>query len=194
MMRPTKTRVSLLHAAALLVGLSSLGLARTAQASPDFPPYLKDALDKEFPMIVHCVPLCTACHNTTQGGPGNLNSFGVTLESSQIGLMQGNTDPAHDLALVESAIHNLVTLDPTSDSDHDGTSDIDELNAGDSPSIAGPAGVGQFCPDIRYGCGARIAAAPPVDRFSLLTGGLVAFGLVMARRRRSKARARRARR
>ncbi len=192
MMRPTKTRVSLLRAAALLVGLSSLGLARTAQASPDFPPYLKEALDKEFPSVVHCVPLCTACHNTTEGGPGNLNVFGVTLEGSGIGLQPGDADPAHDLALVESAIHNLALAMPPPDSDHDGISDVTELNDGDSPSIAGPAGVGQFCPDIRYGCGARIAAAPPVDRFSLLTSGLVAFGLVLARRRRSKARTPRA--
>jgi hypothetical protein len=82
---------------------------------------------------------------------------------------------------------------PPIDSDGDGVSDVDELNAGDSPSIAGPAGQGQFCSDLQYGCGARIAAAPPVDRLSLLSAGLVTLGLVLSRRRRSKLRARRAR-
>jgi hypothetical protein len=187
MMHSPKTRVSLLRVA-LLVGLCTLGFARSAQASQSYPPYLKAALDKEFPSVNHCVPLCTACHKTTAGGPGNINLFGATLESSKIGLLPGGSEQD-----VENAIHALAITMPPIDSDGDGVSDVDELNAGDSPSIAGPAGQGQFCSDLQYGCGARIAAAPPVDRLSLLSAGLVTLGLVLSRRRRSKLRARRAR-
>jgi hypothetical protein len=187
MMHSTKARVSLVHVA-LLTGLCTLGFARSAQASQDYPPYLKAALDKEFPSVTHCVPLCTACHKTTAGGPGNINLFGATLESSKIGLLPGGSQQD-----VENAIHALAIAMPPIDSDGDGVSDVDELNAGDSPSIAGPAGQGQFCSDLQYGCGARIAAAPPADRLSLFSAGLVTLGLVLARRRRSKLGARRAR-
>ena len=166
--------------ALLLFAAGSLAVTRPAHASSDYPPALKAALDKAFPNVTHCVPLCTACHNTTQGGPGNINVFGAELEN--LGLLPGNA------ALVDVAIQALVAANPPPDSDGDGTSDVDELNAGDSPSIAGPAGVGQFCPDINYGCGAHIAAAPPRDRLSLIPAALVALGLIAARRRKSKSR------
>jgi len=166
-----------LSGVALLAGLITLGAARTAHASSDYPPALKAALDAEFPNSTHCVPLCTACHNTTQGGPGNINVFGATLESSNIGLIPG------DSSRVATAIHNLALAMPPTDSDGDGVSDIDELNAGDSPSIAGPAGMGQFCPDIKYGCGAHIAEARHLDRLSLIPAGLVMLGLIGLRRR-----------
>ena len=162
---------------ALCAGFITLSVARPAHASSDYPPALKAALDTEFPNVTHCVPLCTACHNTTQGGPGNINVFGATLESSAIGLIPG------DATRVAPAIHNLAIAMPPIDSDGDGVSDVDELNAGDSPSIAGPAGVGQFCPDITYGCGAHIAVAKPVDRLSLIPASLVVLGLIGLRRR-----------
>lgn len=177
-----KARFARVCIVTLLGTLSSLGFARSAQASSDYPPALQAALDKEFPATKHCVPLCTACHNTTQGGPGNINVFGAQLE--HFGLLPGNA------ALVDVALQQLAAASPPTDSDGDGTSDVDELNAGDSPSIAGPAGTGQFCPDITYGCGAHIAAAPPKDRLSLIPAALVALGLIAVRRRRPTVRAR----
>ncbi len=166
---------------ATLCGLFVAGIgARDAHASPDYPPLLQSALDQEFPAVKHCAPLCTACHQTTQGGPGNLNPFGATLEG--FGLVQQND------ASVALSIHNLANASPIPDTDHDGTNDVDEINKGDSPSIAGPAGTGQFCPDIGYGCGARIAAPPPRERSSLIPAALLGLGLVAARRRRLSAR------
>lgn len=92
---------------------------------------------------------------------------------------------------VAPAFDKLAMSDP--DSDHDGIHDIEELVVGDSPSVAGDAGKSQFCPDIKYGCGARIAAAPPapVDRLGLFSAGLAVLGLAVARRRRAALRTRR---
>jgi hypothetical protein len=180
----TKTPGSVFRIA-LLVGLASLGVVRSARASWDYPPALAAAIASQYPMAVKCVPLCTACHLTTQGGPGNLNVFGVNMENVG-GLLPG------DASLVGPALAKLAKVDP--DSDGDGTHDIEEIEAGDSPSVALPLGIGEFCPDIKYGCGARIAPAPPVDRFSLFTAGLVVFGLAAARRRRAALRAKRGQR
>jgi hypothetical protein len=169
--------------AALLCGLAvaSLGVARTAQASSDYPAALAAAIATQYPTAIKCVPLCTACHLTTQGGPSMLNKFGANLESVG-GLLPGNAN------LVAPAFMQLASVDP--DSDGDGTHDIEEIIAGNSPSLPFPDGEGQFCPDIKYGCGAHIAAPPPVDRFSLITAGLVVFGFAFARRRRSALRGR----
>jgi len=170
---------------ALLVGLGSLGFARSAQASSDYPPALAAAIAKQLPNAVHCVPLCTACHLTTVGGPGMLNEFGINMENIG-GLIPG------DASLVDGAFAKLVAADP--DSDGDGTHDVEEITVGDSPSIAGPAGASQFCPDIKYGCGASIATPPPVDNVSLIPAGLAVLGLVVARRRRTAIRAKLAKR
>jgi hypothetical protein len=144
---------------------------------------LAAALDKYAPKTdgtSYCVPLCTACHKTTQGGPGNTNVFGATLERSDIGLVPG------DASRVDPAIAKWAAIMPAIDSDGDGVSDIDEIMAGDSPSVAGPAGDGQFCPDTTYGCGAHIATRPPTDGLSLIPIAFVAAGLFAARRRKRK--------
>jgi hypothetical protein len=176
MMHTTKTPGSVFRAALLLgLGFASLGVTRTAQASSDYPAALAAAIAEQYPDAVKCVPLCTACHLTTVGGPGMMNKFGMSLESIG-GLLPGNA------ALVAPAFKRLAMVDP--DSDGDGTHDIEEITAGDSPSLAFPDGQGQFCSDIKYGCGAHIAAAPPVDRMGLLSAGLVVLGLALSRRRR----------
>lgn len=171
---------------ALLIGLglTSLVAARPAHASSDFPPALQAAIAKQFKTAkaAQCVPLCTACHETTAGGPGHLNSFGKSLEG--FGLLQGSP------ATIDPALAALALKDP--DSDGDGTNDIEELMVGDSPAFAHPDGVDMWCPDIKYGCGARIAAAPApaVDHFGLLSAGGVVLGFAALRRRR-RAQARR---
>jgi hypothetical protein len=181
-----KTRASLLTSL-LLVGLATLSSARTASASSDFPAALKLALEAHFPDQTYCVPLCTACHNTTKGGPGDINVFGHNLEFHGP-LIPGNSNAT---AKVATALENYfkATPGPTDlqvdgkwDSDGDGVSDEEELKEYRSPSIAGP---GAFCTDLTYGCGARIASAPPpVDKVGMFSAGLVVLGLTLLRRRR----------
>ena len=202
MMHSGKIRVPVI-AAAVLVGLASLGSARTAHASSEFPGALQAALQAEFPKdkyaVTFCVPLCTACHTTTLGGPGNLNPFGKNLEGvGGLAFGNGNKDQK-----VLDAVKKYFAATPAAggvidstgmlafDSDGDLTSDRDELIQLDSPSIAGAEGKLAFCPDIRYGCGARVAAAPPpVDRVGLFSAGLALLGLAVFRRRFRSQRAR----
>jgi hypothetical protein len=187
MKHPQKARGSS-FGSALLLGLAVLGSAQDARASQDFPPLLQQALEKQFNQSF-CVPLCTACHLTTTGGPGNINPFGGNLEVlAGLRKMDGTT--------VGPAIQKWFGTPPPAgaplnamgevDSDGDGIGDATELKDGDSPSLPGPRGVGQFCTDLRYGCaGGRIAAAPPpVDRAALLSAGLVVVGFAAMRRRR----------
>jgi len=196
MIKPTKTPGSLFRAAFVVgLGLTSLGVTRSAQASSSYPPALAAAIADDtahFPNAVTCVPQCTACHLTTVGGPGMMNKFGLRLE--HYGLLAGNHDLVA-LALKQLAAANDALVASAMlpiDSDGDGVSDIDEIIKGDSPSLAAPDGTGQFCPDIKYGCGAHIAATPPVDRLGLFSAGLVVLSFAVARRRRRSARPRRA--
>ena len=192
MQHSSKIRGSVLGAA-LLVGLASFGSVRNAQASPTYPAAMKAALEKHFQKVANagsagggaqvagqtfCVPLCTACHNTTAGGPANLNVFGINLFKKG-GLFRSND------ARVEPALEAVFAITPPLDSDGDGKSDELELSQLSSPSLREPRGVTEFCPDIAYGCGASVAAAPPpVDRTGLFAAaGLVLAGLAVFRRR-----------
>jgi len=76
------------------------------------------------------------------------------------------------------------------DADGDGISDYEELRYLDSPSVRLPRGEKEFCPDITYGCFARVAATPPpADSLGLLSAGLAVFGLAAIRRLRRAPRA-----
>lgn len=166
--------------ASALFALASLGHTRTAYASSNFPVALQAALQQELGKSF-CVPLCNACHLTTAGGPGNYNPFGLNL------LGNGLFNP-QDTAQVQPALHALLAKNL--DSDGDGKSDKDELTAGEMPGIVGDT---QICPSdaVQYGCGARIAPAPPpVDRLGLFSAGLVVIGLTLLRRRRPQRRPR----
>jgi hypothetical protein len=143
---------------------------------------LENAVAEQIPNAPKCAPQCTACHLTTEGGFGTLNKFGHNLQ------MIGGLLPGGSQADVTHALKILVAADP--DSDGDGIKDVEEIEAGDSPALAAPNGVARWCPDIKYGCGARIAAAPPaVDRASLFSLGLVVLGFALARRWRGTGRA-----
>jgi hypothetical protein len=182
-------------AAGLLAG--ALLVAPSAHASGTYPAALSKALDRQFPGQQFCVPLCTACHLTTRGGPHELNVFGVNL--FLYGELRGQqpdttVDPALDKyfktvppagAPQADTLFIDGTTHPFFDSDHDGKSDYTELQNFDSPSVALPRGEKEFCPDVTYGCFARIAAArPPVNRLSMLGGGLLLLGLTVIRRLR----------
>lgn len=188
-MHSTKTRVWA-FGAACLVGLTTFGSARSAHASSDFPAALQKALQAQpqFAGTTFCVPLCTACHNTTQGGPQNINPFGHNLEFYG-GLALGNADAD---AKVLGAVTRYFMATPAAgvpqvggkwDSDNDGVSDEQELKDLSSPSLARPRGEHEFCSDLAYGCGARIAPAPPpVDRIGLFSASFVILGLAAFRR------------
>jgi hypothetical protein len=212
MMHESKTRVARFSlTAALLVGLATLASSRSASASSAFPASLQKALSERFPDVAFCVTTCASCHLTTAGGPGNLNKFGNNLFNQP---MPGNLIPGNSNAdaKVKAALDNYFKatpaanlpqaptmfpaaeggLRPSYDADSDGVSDYDELKKLDSPSEPLPAGVGQLCPAdaAMYGCGARVAAAPPpVDRLGLFSAGLVVLGLAAFRRRRRSLRA-----
>lgn len=178
MMHTSKAPGTVFRAALLLsAAFALLGITRSARASSDYPAALAAAIAKKYPDAIQCVPACTACHLTTAGGPSMMNKFGLSLESQTIGQLQPG-----DASQVAGALDRLAAQDP--DSDGDGTHDIEEIKAGNSPSLAFPDGQGQFCPDIKYGCGAHIAAAPPapLDRLGLFSAALVVFGFAAARR------------
>jgi len=177
-----------------LIALACFGIASSvasrAHASGTYPAELSKALERQFPGQSFCVPLCTACHNTTKGGPRDLNTFGEKL-----GLPKGRpelVDPALDAYFrstppdgVPQANTHFVdgTTRPFFDSDADGISDYTELQNYDSPSLALPRGEKEFCPDVSYGCFARVAAAPPpADRFGLFSAALLVLGLTALRR------------
>ncbi len=185
---------ALSHARGLVLGatlIAGLGCVRNASASSAFPSALKTALDAHFPGQTFCVPLCTACHNTTKGGPLDLNVFGHNFQFHGPIL----TGDRQAYRLTDELAQSFMTApgpgDPQVngkwDSDGDGISDEDELQEYSSPSIAGPRGEHAFCPDIAYGCGARVASAPPpTDRIALLAAGLAVLGASRLRVRRPR--------
>jgi len=177
MKRSPKTRGSL-FCAAVLAASASLFVAHTAHADQSYPQKVKDALDQLDPMNQHCVPQCTLCHRSSEGGAGTTNVFGSHMVTIGGVGRNGETDTAGMLAAL-TALQTAMT-----DSDGDMTPDIAELEVGDAPAVAGPAGVSQVCSDIKYGCGAHIAPAPRVDHFGLFAAGLTVLGFAAVRRRR----------
>ena len=177
-----------------LLGVVTSLCPRTAQASPTYPPEVTKALNAQFKVDTYCVPQCTTCHLTNAGGFNTLNVFGVNLRAFG-GLGAGNPSrvvgafdtyfkatPAADKPQVDTVFID-GTSRPFFDSDRDGFSDYTELQDSDSPSLPLPRGEKELCPDIKYGCFARIAAAPPpADRFGLFAAGLVVLGLGVFRR------------
>ena len=183
MNRPPMTRGSL-FGAALLAASASLFVARSAHADQSYPQKVKDALDQLDTTTTHCVPQCTLCHRTSEGGAGTTNVFGSNMvRIGKVG-RSGETDTAGMLA----ALMAVQGTAPATDSDGDGTDDVAELEVGDAPAVAGPAGVGQICADIRYGCGAHIAPPPQVDRWGIFAASFSLLGFAVARRRRSAVR------
>lgn len=150
-----------------LFGAVVLFGSTSAQASPEFPAALQEAAGMD------CRPACTICHTTNPGTSGSASqTFAITMVDA--GLAPGDPDT------VEAAFDNLGETD----SDGDGTSDVDELTAEGASDPSAP-GVGAPCAaEIRYGCAAASQAAPPSNWGSLLWPLLIAaLGLgVWARR------------
>jgi len=150
---------------------SVLLVARTVSASPDYPEALEKAADAP------CPPPCTVCHRDTNGGAGTVvKPFGEAMINAGL--------DANDVGLLQTAVDTL-RQDKT-DSDGDGTSDIDELAQGQDPNAAGN---GALCGPT-YGCGARVEARGPVDGVGALAtlGVLLLLGASTRRSRRARQR------
>ena len=127
---------------------------------------------------IPCTPTCLLCHTAIPGALSNLKQpFGLAVLANGV----VRTDP--------SSMHTVVAnlRKKMTDSDADGTIDVDELAAGTNPNLADPNA--QLCGPL-YGCGAHLARQPPAARVSVLwglMGGLALTAFVVARRRSSRA-------
>jgi len=180
--------------------LATFGSVRGAHASPSYPPEVKKALEAQFKGQTYCVPQCITCHVTNEGGFNTMNVFGHNLEfygrlpPSNPGLVVGAFDtyfkstPAAGIPTANTTFLD-GTMRPFYDSDSDGISDYTELQNSDSPSLPLPRGEKEFCPDIAYGCFARVAAAPPpANGLGVFSAGLLVLGLAAFRRLKRTAR------
>ncbi|MBM4380514.1 MAG: hypothetical protein FJ086_14660 [Deltaproteobacteria bacterium] len=152
-----------------LLGWMLLG-ALPAAASSSFPTAVKEHVQ------LSQMPACALCHTGGVTGMGTVNTaFGKALRNE--GLTAGDDDA------LRTALDALAAKG--TDSDADGSGDVDELKAGRNPNLAdapgvdaGPdAGTTPQPPSPKYGCGAN--AVPGL-------GGLVALMVVAgwSRRRR----------
>ena len=93
-----------------------------AVASPTYPGTLVSALDLD------CTPKCTLCHTVATGGFATVNTpFGLTVR------MQYDLECC-DPALLRTVIDQI--REDETDSDDDGVSDVDELQALTHPNTA----------------------------------------------------------
>jgi MYXO-CTERM domain-containing protein len=138
-----------------------LFVALPAGASSTYPGAIKDHL------TASKLPACTLCHQTAGGGGPVVTPFAHAMVAE--GLTGGSNTTALTAAL--DALEAAGT-----DSDGDGTGDIDELRAGGDPNTAGASNAGPT-PVYGFGCAAAPAASP-------LVGALAVLGLFALRRRR----------
>jgi MYXO-CTERM domain-containing protein len=154
------------------VGLAALFASDLAQASPSFPEALKSDLG------LSCAVTCSLCHSGGQTGAGTVNTpFGASMRAH--GLASGDT------ASLQAAL-DAMGMDLT-DSDGDGTPDVEELVACGNPNGTS-GGASSAAPPPAYGCGASVAPPGPSSSGAWLAalGGLGAVWVA----RRSRARRR----
>jgi hypothetical protein len=159
----TVTRRARLFAVAA-VGLSLLVTSPTF-AMPTFPAEIQAHLKLNY------TPPCTFCHATQQGGGPVTTKFALSMQAAGLTSNIATLDPALD----------KLNADHT-DSDGDGTPDIQQIEMGLDPSTGAAPG-----PTERYGCGARMAVSPVRSKDSFVLA-LCAMGLVAAARARHKIR------
>src|SRR5450631_1281345 len=141
MTHPVRAKLSV-FSVALLVALASFGVARHAQAAPDYPPKLQSWLESKFNKPF-CAPQCTVCHLTTLGGFNSLNVFGANLK--KYGGLIGIQNDANFASEIDKYFAAVTAGMANGDSDGDGVPDLTELG-----NLMSPSGQGQICPDIEY--------------------------------------------
>ena len=151
-------------AARAVLALSLVLLPVTsADASNGFPDAIRTTLQ------LPDGPACTLCHNGDEGGLDTvITPFGVTM--LRLGVVATNVSSLNAALLTAEA--------EGSDSDFDGTSDIEELRLGLDPND------GVDLPTPRTGC---TFAAGPLSTRAIAIVPLALLGL-LARRRRTRAR------
>lgn len=167
-----RTHARLLVAA--VFGAATLLGPAVASASDSYPEVIQEQFD------MNCAPQCVLCHDSNEGGFGTVNRpFGVALRSG-LDVPAGSEDCLRKAldALESGATGDACSGDLTdgtapTDSDGDGTSDVEELRASVDPNAAGSD---DLC-IIKYGCGARIEPKGRTDAWAAVAAVLAAAAL-----------------
>ena len=138
-----------------------LGLAGHARALPEYPAELQKAADAP------CLPHCNVCHRDDNAGSGTVDRPFVRNMQHLGGLGDNKTS-------IAPAVAELARI--KTDSDGDGTPDIEELASGDDPNDAYDA---SLC-GPQAGC--SVSDSGRLD-LGLLTPLLLAVGLRRRARR-----------
>lgn len=150
---------------------ASFTVALPAAASEPFPAYIAE----KYKMA--CVPACTLCHLTNLGGTANLKkepSFVYTL------LLADAMNHMLSPGLPETMDTALATMEAMgSDTDMDGSPDIEELKFGTDPNGSNTP----LCDVPKYGCGASVANTAPTRLGALALAASVMLVLGLRRRR-----------
>jgi hypothetical protein len=149
-----------------------LAVSSTAWASRTYPGLLQSATG------MPCAPTCTLCHRDMNGGLFTVvKPFGkAMIGAGLIGASPDTLKPAVD----------QLAKDGT-DSDGDGVPDIQELQEGRDPNVAGS---GMLCGPT-YGCGARIEPSGSLDGYAAVAALATAAALLW-RMKKPRVRARKA--
>jgi hypothetical protein len=136
---------------------------RAAFGRAEFPDRLQEATHAP------CVPQCSICHESVQGGGPADQPFAKSLR--RMGKLEGPD-------AIKYAVDQLEQQNV--DSDGDGVGDIAEIRAGKDPNYARDALI--CLPDV--GCGAHVSREAPSDGLSVVLALGVALALVLTRRSR----------
>jgi hypothetical protein len=141
-----------------LLGAAACLFTSRARASESYPEAIERALGTP------CPPACTTCHTSASGGELTANTpFGISARRA--GLHCCDTSELFDV---------LATMESNgTDSDMDGTPDIEELRAGTDPNAL-EGKLECYVPPEEEGCAIRRAPAHGRD------GSLSAFATVVA--------------
>jgi MYXO-CTERM domain-containing protein len=164
-----RTTRSTLRAGATLVALLLALLAPSARASERYPNAIERALDTP------CPPDCTTCHTTRKGGALTANTP-VGISARRAGLEGDDTSLLLDV---------LGTLETNgTDSDADGTPDIDELRAGTNPNAAEGELACWDPPPMDEGCAVNACSSQRGARPTWPLGTVLGLAALAALRRR----------
>jgi hypothetical protein len=139
-----------------------------ASAMPVFPGYVQAALMLDY------TPPCTICHVGTPAINTAHTAFADAMQAR--GLNIDSTPAGVAMALAKMAADKV-------DSDHNGMTDVAELEAGEDPNTGDVINLSG--PLTAYGCAAQLAPAAASWQGAAALGTALALGLGLTRRRRS---------